>query len=228
MTIVDIQVEYFHIKLNLFSQKAHCTEPSVTASLRCPCSEPGWCVRRATTGRSRRDTGPSWRGRSSWESKTEREIHVLTRLVMLDGSLRSHNGKRLWENFRNWLLEVKLLIISEYRHLLGKYSHLYLFVNPINHEDLVIWTGLNSAESIKTGEARSSSPSDSPLAPLEVCPLRPDGRRRSNSLVTELVSEVDSVSSHLSPLDLLRMESCGNILGESFYFYWMVWMVWMV
>ena len=33
MTIVDIQVEYFPIKLNLFSQKAHCTEPSVIIAM---------------------------------------------------------------------------------------------------------------------------------------------------------------------------------------------------
>ena len=42
----------------------------------------------------------------------------------------------------------------------------------------------------------------------------PDGRRRANSLVTELMTDL-SPPSHLSRLELLRMESCGNIIGES-------------
>ena len=42
----------------------------------------------------------------------------------------------------------------------------------------------------------------------------PDGRRRANSLVTELMTDL-SPPSHLSRLELLRMESCGNIIGKS-------------
>ena len=71
---------------------------------------------------------------------------------------------------------------------------------------------LNSAESIKT--ARSVSRNNSLGSESEVTlELKvPDGRRRANSLVTELMTD-QAPPSHLSRLELLRIESCGNIIG---------------
>ena len=71
----------------------------------------------------------------------------------------------------------------------------------------------NLAEGIKTakGVSRNNSLSSESEATLEL--KVPDGRRRANSLVTDLMTDL-SLPSHLSRLELLRMESCGNIIGE--------------
>ena len=72
----------------------------------------------------------------------------------------------------------------------------------------------NSAESIKTARSvsRNNSVSSETEATLEL--KVPDGRRRANSLVTELMTDL-ARPSHLSRLELLRIESCGNIIGQS-------------
>ena len=74
----------------------------------------------------------------------------------------------------------------------------------------------NSAESIKTARSvsRNNSVSSETEATLEL--KVPDGRRRANSLVTELMTDL-ARPSHLSRLELLRIESCGNIIGLSGY-----------
>ena len=71
----------------------------------------------------------------------------------------------------------------------------------------------NSAESIKTARSvsRNNSLSSEMEARLEL--KVPDGRRRANSLVTELMTDL-ALPSHLSRLELLRIESCGNIIGQ--------------
>ena len=71
----------------------------------------------------------------------------------------------------------------------------------------------HSAEGIKTARTtRNNSLGSECEMSLEL--KVPDGRRRANSLVTELMTD-QARPSHLSRLELLRMESCGNIIGQS-------------
>ena len=78
---------------------------------------------------------------------------------------------------------------------------------------IFLFNEFNLAEGIKTakGVSRNNSLSSESEATLEL--KVPDGRRRANSLVTDLMTDL-SLPSHLSRLELLRMESCGNIIGE--------------